>query len=579
MEASESAFLLYPITHILQMLNSFVAIYFPLYLIDNLLNGNYTAVCATIAVFITWQLVADGINVFVEKATSIYEGRYRDKVSIIIYDKTIHLRYQQLASTEVRQKYYFAQSCREKGSVQSMVSGVFSMITSLVLLIGIVSILRHFQWWLILLITVVMIANSVGKILRAKDDYAHYEEEEEVNRRINYFVDDMPEAKYAKEIRSFSLTGFLADKYKEQIEALFMLNKKYGLKKIKVLLWTCIVNAVEFVFIFGYNVLDFFKGVLTAGQFTMNISALQQFSACISGISNQIISICEQSVYLEGFSSFLQISSAYLGKSPLPRGEGVIEFQNVSFIYPGQEEYALKDLNFTLRMGEKLSVVGQNGAGKTTFVYLLLGLYTPTSGKILFNGVDIEELDPQEYARLFAPVLQDYNVFNFRIADNLLFNTSPDAERIEAAWDCLVKIGLAEKVRNLPFGIESYITQTFSRDGIELSGGESQKLVIARNLLRNSPIMILDEPTAALSPQSEYEIYKSYYALTQSRMVVFISHRLASCSLSSRILVFDKGTIAEQGSHNELMSKKGLYAELYNRQLELFGIIDVKRGE
>jgi ATP-binding cassette subfamily B protein/ATP-binding cassette subfamily C protein len=567
-------FLLYPITHIVRLISSFVAIYFPLYLLDNLLNGNYTASCITVAVFIAWQLAADVINAFVGNVTSIFEGRYRDKISMIIYNKTTELRYEQLASTIVRQKYDFAQSCREKGSIQQMVSSVFSIITSVVLLVGIASVLRNFEWWLILIITAVMVANSIGKILRARDDYDHYEEEEKINRQINYYVDDIPETKYAKEIRAFSLTEFLAKKYADSIEDLFKLNKKYARKEIKVLFWARIVNAVERIFIYGYNVLEFFKGGLTAGQITMNISALQQFSGCIDSIASQIILIGEQSVYLEGFSGFLRIPSAYLGTSPLPEGEGVIEFKDVSFIYPGQEEYALKDVNVTMRMGEKLSIVGQNGAGKTTFVYLMLGLYKPTSGMILFNGVNIEEINTRAYADLFAPVLQDYNVFNFRILDNLLFDTNPSPEEITAAWDSLGKIGLTEAVNTLPGGIESYITQTFSREGIELSGGESQKLVIARNLLRNSPIMILDEPTAALSPQSEYDIYKSFDALTQSRMVIYISHRLASCSLANRILVFEKGAVTEQGSHRELISKNGLYAELYNRQLELYGIMN-----
>lgn len=567
-------FFLYPITHIIKLIGSFVAIYFPLYLLDNLLNGNFRATGIIIAAFVAWQLVADALNAVVGHATSIFEIRYRDKISVIIYNKTTALRYEQLASTAVRQQYDFAQACRERGSVQRMVSSVLSIISSLVLLVGIISILRDFKWWLVVAITVLMIVHSIGKTLRARDNYDHYEEEEEINRRLNYYVDDMPETQYAKEIRAFSLTEFLAGKYAESIEKLFDLNKHYARKEVKVLLWVRIVNAVERIFIYGYNVLAFFRDGISAGQFTMNITALHQFSGCIDNISGQIISIVEQSMYLHGFSSFLRIPSAYLGTKPLPEGKGVIEFKNVSFIYPGQEEYVLRDLNVTLQPNEKLSIVGQNGAGKTTFVYLMLGLYKPTSGTILYNGVNIEEIRSDAYAGLFAPVLQDFSVFNFRILDNLLFDADANAEKTATAWDSLEKIGLTETVKARPHGIESYITQTFSDEGIELSGGESQKLVIARNLLRDAPVMILDEPTSALSPQSEYEIYKSFSTLTQSRMVVYISHRLASCSLASRILVFEKGVITEQGSHKDLMGKNGHYADLYNRQLSLYGIVD-----
>ena len=227
-----------------------------------------------------------------------------------------------------------------------------------------------------------------------------------------------------------------------------------------------------------------------------------------------------------------------------------------------------------IRLGEKISIVGQNGAGKTTFVSLLMGLYKPSKGVILYNGVDIEQISFNEYASLFAPVMQDYHIFDFRIIDNLLFPKNDDItpEQFKKACEAIDNLGLTKTVNALPSGIQTYITQMLSEEGVELSGGETQKLAFARCLCRNAPIMILDEPTSALSPQSEFEIYNHFGSISKSKTVLFISHRLASCSLSNRILVFENGQLTEEGSHYDLIKKGGRYAELYNSQIELFGL-------
>jgi len=565
-------FLLYIIKHIIRLAGSFVMVYFPMLLLNGLSDGDYFLVIMVVLLYSLWLFISDLLKEWIGYHIGIREGSYRDRVSLLIYEKATSLRYEQLASTVVQEKYSFSQRCRDEGNVQGLVDNTFSFFSSIALISGLLYILRDYPWWLLVVIISGIVLHSIGKVQMARYNYHHFEEEGIINRKMNYYVDDMAESAYAKEIRVFTMQSFLKKKHSELIEKLFKLNKKYTYSDVKVLWWVKIVGAAERILIYGYNVIRFFQSNLTVGQLSMNISAFLNFTGAVDNIFNCLISIGEQIVYLESFSEFLRIESSYVGSKSLPEGEGIIQFENVTFYYPGQTKPALQNINVTIPFGEKLSIAGQNGAGKTTFVYLLLGLYKPTEGRILYNGTDIEELDPDKYAKLFAPVLQDYNIFKFRIVDNITFKEELTDEQLKKAWKAIEDIGLAEAVNHKAEGINSYITQLFSSRGTELSGGESQKLVIARNLYRNSPVMILDEPTSALSPKSEYEIYKKFNDLTQSRTVVYISHRLASCSLCDRILVFEEGQIIEEGSHSELMGKNNKYAEMYNRQLALYGL-------
>lgn len=579
-------FLFYTFKHLTGLAGSFVLVYFPMLLLNGLSDGNYVFVVILVLSFSLWQFLSDSVRTWTLYRISVHEGRYSGKISLLIYEKATSLRYEQLAETAVQEKYSFSCRCRDIGSAQVLVDNTFSIFTSIALILGILYILHDFPRWLLLFIIVIILLHSIGKIQMAKHRYHHHEEEEIINRRLNYFVDDMPEPRYAKEIRVFTMKGFLEKKHSRLIKEFYKLNKKYTFSDIEVLWWVRIVSAVELFLIYGYNAFRFFNLNISSGQFTMNISAFLRFSGALDDILSSIISIGEQTVYMEGFSKFLRIKSSYTGDKSLPEIydnngllEGTIEFENVTFYYPGQEKPSLKNISTKFNLGKKLSIVGQNGAGKTTFVYLLLGLYKPTSGRILFNGTNIEKFQPDAYAKLFAPVLQDYNIFKFRIVDNISFEEELTDEQLQKAFKAIEDIGLQDVISDRPCGINSYITQLFSEDGIELSGGESQKMVIARNLYRNSPVMILDEPTSALSPKSEYEIFKKFDTLTRDRTVIYISHRLASCSLCDRILVFEEGRIIEEGSHDDLMKNNNKYSEMYNRQLALYGLETDKRDE
>ncbi len=244
-------------------------------------------------------------------------------------------------------------------------------------------------------------------------------------------------------------------------------------------------------------------------------------------------------------------------------------FEDVSFTYPHQNECTLKNINLTIKNKERLSIVGENGAGKTTLVKLLLRLYEPTQGRILLNGIDIREIDYSEYLRLFSTVFQDFKLFAFKILDNItsLDNESGDLSKVN---HCLEKAGLLSKINALEEGVETYLIKIYEENGVELSGGEAQKLAIARALYKDAPIVILDETTAALDPKAEYEIYTKFLSLVDDKTAIFISHRLSSTKFCDRIVVLREGEIAEIGSHSELLAQKGYYAELFSMQAQFY---------
>lgn len=244
-------------------------------------------------------------------------------------------------------------------------------------------------------------------------------------------------------------------------------------------------------------------------------------------------------------------------------------FENVSFTYPYQNEPSLKNINLKIRDKERLSIVGENGSGKTTLVKLLLRLYEPTDGRILLNGIDVKEIDYKEYLKLFSTVFQDFKIFAFKILDNVTSLENKAAD-LTGVHNSLEKVGLSSKINALDKGVETYLFKIYEEDGIELSGGEAQKLAIARALYKDAPVVILDEPTAALDPKAEYDIYTKFLSLVDSKTAVFISHRLSSTKFCDRIVVLREGKIVETGSHSELLSQNGYYAELFHMQANFY---------
>ncbi|MBE6929125.1 MAG: ABC transporter ATP-binding protein [Ruminococcaceae bacterium] len=321
-----------------------------------------------------------------------------------------------------------------------------------------------------------------------------------------------------------------------------------------------------------YAGLKALAGAVSIGSVMKFSGAVAQLGQSVCGIVDALSQLHANTPYLRDFLDFMEHESRlYRGTLTVEKrddNEYDIEFRNVSFRYPGSDTYALRHVNLTFKVGEKLAVVGMNGSGKTTFIKLLCRLYDPTEGEILLNGVDIRKYDYSEYLALFSVVFQDFRLFSFSLGQNIAASRSYDDARVV---QCLEKAGLGQRFAHMQSGTDTCLYRDFDPEGVEISGGEAQKIALARALYKDAPFIILDEPTAALDPVAEYEIYERFNRIVGDKTTIYISHRLASCRFCDRIAVFDGGHIVQHGSHEALLAKTaGRYYELWQAQAQYY---------
>lgn len=318
-------------------------------------------------------------------------------------------------------------------------------------------------------------------------------------------------------------------------------------------------------------------GRISIADYIVLLGAATLFASILLGFFRQTAQIRKTLAYTNLFRQYrahVREHSSIFASNRLPMPELdlanlCITFENVSFTYPGRKHPVLEQISFTIRAGECVGIVGLNGSGKTTLIKLLCRLYDPDEGRILLNGVDIKTIPHDAYTRLIGIVLQDFFLFAYPVRENIAFDAAVDMERLET---CLRQSGLTEKIASLPNGTEHTVYKTLDASGVEFSGGEGQKLALARALYKDARILILDEPTSAMDPLAEHALFSRLSELSKGRTTLFISHRLSSTVFCDRILVLADGRIAEIGNHKELMRKNGLYAQLFNAQARHYAL-------
>ncbi len=314
------------------------------------------------------------------------------------------------------------------------------------------------------------------------------------------------------------------------------------------------------------------QGSVSVGSIAKYVTCLMMLISAVSSMASAVLRAFVNHHYMKRYFSYLDTpNDMYQGSLTVEKrddNEYDVEFRDVSFRYPNSESYALRHVNLKFRIGEKLAVVGANGSGKTTFIKLMCRLYDPTEGQILLNGVDIRKYDYDEYMSIFSIVFQDFRLLSLTLGQNVATGQTYRADDVR---DCLIRSGFGERLASLPAGTETYLYKNYSGDGVEISGGEAQKIALARALYRDAPFVILDEPTAALDPVSEYEIYSKFDEIVGDKTAIYISHRLASCRFCDKIAVFDSGRIIQTGSHDELIGdENGRYYELWHAQAQYY---------
>jgi len=387
-----------------------------------------------------------------------------------------------------------------------------------------------------------------------------------VKEYINRVVDNVSGG---KDIRVFGLSRWLIGKYETAIAARRRLSFSHDTAVFLTDLSDSVLSALRNLVCYLYLIGRLQEGMSVA-QFVFYLGLIGGFAAWFSEISRLLVDMKKSSHMVDNFRAYVDLESGMADEGEIPQNKFQdieVVFDHVSYRYEDAEEPTLKDVSFTLKKGEHLALVGLNGAGKSTLVKLMSGLYLPVQGKVYVNGVDTRELNRAAYLKRIAAVFQEHFVTSYSVGENVALNEEYDEERV---WQALRDAGLDEKIASLPEGLETCLGKDISEHGVSLSGGETQKLLLARALYRNPELVLLDEPTAALDAIAESNIYRTYNRTLDGKAVLFISHRLASTRFCKRILLLERGEIREEGTHQELMEKNGIYAELFRVQSKYY---------
>ena len=397
--------------------------------------------------------------------------------------------------------------------------------------------------------------------------FTHREEEDTYYAKKRYIRDKSESVTLAKDIRIFGLQNWLNDLldgvHNVYLDFRIRVERILLLADITDVVLTMARNGIAYAYLLNMAIHD----GLTVSQFVLYFTAVSTFTTWIMGILQKATKLHKQSLDISQVREFLEYPEPFLFEEGMavPKADAYeLKLENVSFRYPGAEQDTIHNLNLTVHPGEKLAIVGLNGAGKTTLVKLLCGLFDPTEGWVLLNGMDIRGFNRREYYSLFSAVFQEFSILDVTVAENITQTTEEFDEK--KLWDCIEKAGLTDTIKELPNGLDTHVGREVYLDGVLFSGGQTQRLMLARALYKDGPILMLDEPTAALDPIAENDIYMKYNDMTAGKTSMFISHRLASTRFCDRIIFVADGHIAEEGTHESLLALGGEYAKLFEVQ-------------
>lgn len=499
-------------------------------------------------------------------------GRIEVRLTIgaMIQNKVLTMSYPDIEDPNVRKKMDKASMLVTSNSAatEAIWTTLMNLLKNSVEFIVFLSLLAALNPFMLLAVLVTAIVSFLVSNYLNGWGYRHRDEESEYSRHMNYLSESSRDYTLAKDIRIFGMGSWIEDVY----DSMLRLYRSFIARGERIYIWGNIIdvllsfmrNGIVYLFLIGAVI----KGEMSAAQFVLYFNTVNVFTSGIGKILTGLSVLRKQSLDISAVREFLDYPETFKMEEGIPITPDLhipyqIELRDVSFRYPGAEKDTLTHINLMIRPGEKLAIVGLNGAGKTTLVKLICGFLDPTDGKVLLNNTDIRTYNRRDYYRLFSAVFQDFSVLDVTIAENIA--QTDENINTDMMKRCIGQAGLMEKIDSLPDGVNTHLGKVFE-DGINLSGGELQRLMLARALYKNAPIIVLDEPTSALDPIAESEIYNKYSELTDGRMAIYISHRLASTRFCDRIILIAEGSIDEEGTHDELIARKGHYADLFEIQ-------------
>lgn len=518
-------------------------------------------------------------------ASASYDNR-------VLWEKILNMDYVHIENPEThiakqRMQQGFGRMNRVSYGMFNLVTGIITIIAGVVMILPLA--LRSAPeaegfmgfvgspWGLVTVVAAVTALETLWGLIQSKtfrftSDAMNDRKKIQSERTSSYYIESISRNyRNGKDVRIFDERELIMREYERSAADAVNVWDKVLRKMHAAGLLMCLPTLISKLLMYGFAVMRAISGALSVGEIIGFVMYFSRISSGIGGLSSGLGNISLDVDFLDDAFKFLDIpDEKYKGTIPTEKrddNEYEFEFKNVWFKYPNSEQYVLRGVNLKWRIGEKMALVGKNGCGKSTLVKLLCRLYDPSEGEITLNGIDIRKYQYEEYMALFSVVFQDSGLFSFSIAENTAADTEYDPDKVR---DCIERAGLGERLSQMENGIETCLYKDFDENGVEISGGEAQKLCLARAIYKSAPFIVLDEPTASLDPISEHDIYTKFNGIVGTKTAVYISHRLSSCRFCDEITVMENGTIAERGSHDELVARGGVYGKLWAAQAEYY---------
>lgn len=525
----------------------------------------WTLVAAELAV----TIISDLLNRCISLFDSLLGDLVANKTSVDLVHHAAKLDLYQFENPIFYDKLERAR--RQTSGRTVLLSQTLAQVQDIVTLLSLGVGLVVFNPWLILILIVAVIPSFLGETHFNERTYSLTRSWTPERRELDYLRYLGSSAETAKEVKVFGLENYLAKRFKLLSEEYYAANRKIAVSRAGWGYLLSAIGTIAYYFAYIFVLMQTLSGIITVGTMTFLSGSFQRMHGMLQGIMSRFSGIAENALYLQDLFDFFEIQPTILanetGKTiPVPIRKGII-FENVGFKYPDNDFWALRNLSFAIHPGEKLALVGENGAGKTTLVKLLACLYKPTEGRILIDGVDLLDYQLADLRANIGIIFQDYIRYEMTVSDNIAVGDITHLEDTEAIENAANMSMAHEVVSQLPNKFQQVLGKRF-KDGTELSGGQWQKIALARAYMRDAQLIVLDEPTSALDARAEHEVFKRFTGLIQGKMAVLISHRFSTVRMADRILFLEKGRMIEYGSHDELLMYAGKYAELFQLQAQ-----------
>lgn len=562
---------------VVEVLQPFVGIILLPKIVDEICGARNLKVLITLAVILivsecVLTLLLEGFQTKLRK----YQERMDNYFSMQIGIHSMGLDFQLTEDKEALDQLDRAKTGMTwySGGAYGIAEQVFMFFGNVFKIAGFVTIIAVNAPWMLLILMLYVVVSGIITAKTNRIELKAYNRLSKVNRLFGYFGWSIVDFRYGKDIRLYDAKDMMLERWEKNTEESNAAWKWQGDTGYKYRKYGVLARTLMSIAQYLYVGLLAVRRLISIGIFTQIIETVGALDATLNGLVWNVQELVKRCNYAYEYVLFMKYPEAMeKHQDPVKEGLHTIEFRDVCFAYPGTDKLILDHVNIRVRPGEKLSVVGLNGAGKTTFIKLLCRLYDPTSGEILLDGKDIREYEYDAYMKQFAPVFQDFKLFGFTIGENILFQeeTLRSGEETQKLERLMKLVEMDEFISKQEKGIDTTVFTVFDEEGIEPSGGEQQKIAIARALYKDAPVIILDEPTAALDPVAEYEIYRQFHTLVGEKTAIYISHRLSSCRFCDTIAVFADGKIQEYGSHDQLANiPNGIYAGMFEAQARYY---------